>query len=186
VGLPADTQACQPDVPAGSHGLFRGSVGVFGIARRGPVYRSGRSKVLELELPGGTVVHGLARWIRTWIRGGSPLGSGVDHSIDHCDGLANNPRCRSWEEGSCLIRRLIALVSALYLTVSWPFVPLYQGVWCPLGGLTIEITQFPVFFGQFAYPMIRLLAGPVSLRHTVSELEGGYGPGWFYWHPYAC
>ena len=30
------------------------------------------------------------------------------------------------------------------------------------GRLTIEITQFPLFFGQFALPVTRLLAGPVT------------------------
>ena len=40
------------------------------------------------------------------------------------------------------------------------------------GRMTIEITEFPLFFSQFALPVTRLLAGPVSLRHTVSDLEG--------------
>jgi hypothetical protein len=38
----------------------------------------------------------------------------------------------------------------------------------PVGGLTIEITQFTLVFGQFAFPVTRLMSGPVSLRQTVS------------------
>jgi hypothetical protein len=67
-------------------------------------------------------------------------------------------------------------VSGVCLTVSLPFVSPSHGVsrhpFLSGGRLTIEITQFPLFFGQFALPVTRLLAGPVSLRHTVSDLEG--------------
>jgi hypothetical protein len=55
------------------------------------------------------------------------------------------------------------------LTVSW-------GVSSPVssqeGGLTIEIMQFAVFFGQFRQsesPHAQLLADPVSVSHTESR-----------------
>jgi hypothetical protein len=79
------------------------------------------------------------------------------------------------------IRGCVRGVSGVCLTVSLSFVSPSQGVSRhpfppPVGGLTIEITQIPVFFGRFAFPVSRLLAGPVSLRHTVPDLEGPLTP----------
>jgi len=69
------------------------------------------------------------------------------------------------------------VVHGLYQGWFTPGSPLRKGLFRhPFSLKKAGITQFPVFFGRFAFPVTRLLAGPVSLRHTVSDLKGRLTP----------